>query len=83
MFTAIGQAVIQFCATLVTLFSAAEKGAKALDHLGGWAEETAGAFADEARVNRKAKHAALLNQTGVKDEIPAGSGQALELAKSA
>lgn len=68
MFTAIGQAVIQFCATLVTLFSAAEKGAKALDHLGGWAEETAGAFADEARVNRKAKHKALLEQTGVTAE---------------
>ncbi len=83
MFTAIGQAVIQFCATLVTLFSAAQKGAQALDHLGGWAEETAGAFADEARVNRKAKHAALLVQTGVADVIPVGSGQALEQAKAA
>ncbi len=65
MFTAIGQAVIQICATIITLFSAAEKGAKALDHLGGWAEETAGAFSDEARINRRAKLNALREKTGV------------------
>ena len=68
MFTAIGQAVIQFCATLVTLFSAAQKGAQALDHLGGWAEETAGAFSDEARIQRRAKMNALRIQTGVTEE---------------
>jgi hypothetical protein len=67
MFTSIGAAVIKFCAALTMLFSAAEKGAKSLDHLAGWAEETAGAFADEARITRKAKHAALLTQTGVAD----------------
>jgi hypothetical protein len=65
MFTAIGSAIIQFCAAVSTLFAAAEKGAKALDHLAGWSEETAGAFADEARITRRAKLNALRSQTGV------------------
>ena len=45
-------AIKSFFATIETLFGAANKGAKALDHLAGWAEESAGSFADEARFNR-------------------------------
>lgn len=35
-----------------TIGLAAQKGAQALDHLGGWCEQTAGAFADRAAIER-------------------------------
>lgn len=61
----------QFFAMLATLFSAGEKGAKALDHLATWGEETAGAFADEARINRRASLKALREEKGVTEsEVP-------------
>jgi hypothetical protein len=61
----------QFFAMLSTLFSAGEKGANALNHLATWGEETAGAFADESRINRQAKMKALRTKTGVTQaEVP-------------
>lgn len=62
MFKAIGLAIAQAMAALSTLFGAAEKGARALDHLAAWSEETAGAFADESRVERQKKAALLKHQ---------------------
>lgn len=55
----------QFFAMLSTLFSAGERGAKALDHLAAWSEETAGAFADEARIARRAKLNAMQMEAGL------------------
>lgn len=34
------------------LFTAFEKGANAINHLAGWAEESAASFEDEARIER-------------------------------
>ena len=48
----------QMFLALQTLFSAAEKGAKALEHLASWAEEAAGTYADEARFERQERIAA-------------------------
>lgn len=44
-----------FNAFITTLFTALNSFALALNHVAGWTEETAGAFADEARVNRQAQ----------------------------
>ena len=52
MFTAISVFVRQFFGTLTTTMSAVDHGAKALEHLAVTAEETAGAYCDEARANR-------------------------------
>lgn len=61
----------QFFAMLTVLFGAGEKGARAIDHLATWAEETSGAFSDEARINRRAKMKALRDKTGVTEaEVP-------------
>lgn len=46
-------------AAISSFFSAAEKLGQATNHIATWAEESAGAFADEARVNRAAKLNAL------------------------
>lgn len=51
------------------LFAAGEKGAIAVNHLGTWAEETAGQFADEARILRRAKMDDLLLEYNL-SEIP-------------
>ena len=56
-----GIALKQLFMACATLFGAIDKSAKALDHLATWAEESAGAFADEARENRK-KNLKLLQQ---------------------
>lgn len=40
-------------AAIEVLGHASQKGATALDHLGGWCEETAGSFADKARMERQ------------------------------
>jgi len=45
-----------------TLGHAAQGGAKALEHLGNWCEETAGSFADKAREER-AQALVILKQT--------------------
>lgn len=43
------------------LSSALGKTANALDHLGTWCDESAGAFADQARIEREQKKALLLS----------------------
>ena len=53
--TAFFQAINQLFAAITVLFMAGEKTANAVNHLATWAEESAGAFADEARVQRAAK----------------------------
>lgn len=45
----------QLFSAFTTFFVALEKIAKASNHLATWSEETAGAFADEARLQRQAK----------------------------
>lgn len=60
-----GQAIRQFFMTLFVFFSATEKLAKAGEHLSTWAEESAGAFADEARVKRMAQLKAMQKQHGL------------------
>ena len=52
MFNAISIFIRQFFGTLTTTMSAIDHGAKALEHLAVTAEETAGAYCDEARSNR-------------------------------
>lgn len=65
----------QFFSMLSMFFAGLEKFASAFNHLGGWGEETAAAFADEARVNRKAQMNALraehnLTEADVPDAAP-------------
>lgn len=55
MFKEIGLAIRALFAGLTVLFGAFSKGASAIDHLASWADETAGAFSDEARAERQAK----------------------------
>ena len=52
MFASISLFVRQFFGMLTVTMSAGEHGAKALEHLAITAEETAGAYCDEARANR-------------------------------
>jgi hypothetical protein len=47
------------------LFSAAEKGASALNHLATWADEAAGTFEDVARHDRNEKQKAMLAAAGL------------------
>lgn len=49
------QMLKQFFQMFYVLFSAGEKGARAIEHLATWSEETAGSFADESRLQRQAK----------------------------
>jgi hypothetical protein len=60
MFASISVFVRQFFNMLTTTMSAGDHAAKALEHLAITAEETAGAYCDEARSNR-AKQAKLLD----------------------
>ena len=53
----------QLWAAFTVLFVGFEKVANAANHLSTWAEESAGAFADEARIHRQQKLAALKAQT--------------------
>lgn len=53
------KALKQLFMALEVLFGAAEKGARAIDHLAEWGEATAGAFKDEAQVEREKKMRAL------------------------
>lgn len=63
----------QLFSFITKLFSACEKGASAIDHLGTWADESAGAFADEARITRQAKLNAAMKDSGITlvTEVPA------------
>ena len=49
----------QFFATITLFFIATEKIASASNHLATWADESAGAFADEARITRATKLSTL------------------------
>lgn len=61
----------QIFTTVAIIFAALEKFANALSHLGTYSEEQAGAFSDEARINRRAKMKALREKTGVtEEEVP-------------
>lgn len=53
----------QFFAAIASFFSAAEKLGSAANHLGTWADESAGAFADEARIQRTQKRMLLDSDT--------------------
>lgn len=59
MFSDIATAVRASARVVTKLAGAAEKGASAVDHLAGWADDTAAAFADQARVEREGKLAVL------------------------
>ena len=59
MFKMLGITIAQILAAITKLGSAAEKTASALDHLAGWGDDTAAAFADEAKVERQKKLAIL------------------------
>lgn len=54
----------QLWSAFTVFFMALEKLAKATNHLSTWAEESAGSFADEARVNRTARLASLNKEAG-------------------
>ena len=56
----------QFFVSMTTLFMALEKSAKAVDHLSSWAEESAGSFADEARMQREKRMSELKKQLTAK-----------------
>ncbi len=58
MFKAIGQ----FFASLFTLFSALDKGAKSIDHLAGIAEAEAAGLAHQMTAEREARLSALVKQ---------------------
>lgn len=71
-----GKAFAQFFSFFTTLFGAAEKGAKALDQLASWAEQSATMFAEESALDRLAKRKALEEAHGI-----TLNGEPLKLAK--
>lgn len=79
-----GHALTAFFAFFTQLFSAAEKGASALNHLCTWADEAAGTFEDEARHNRSERVKAMMAEAGI-TELPkaAPKSPATKLAKPA
>ena len=56
-------ALASFFTMIEVLGQAGTKVATSLDHLGGWCENTAGAFADQAREERKQAMAVLAATT--------------------
>jgi hypothetical protein len=58
----------QLFAAITSYFIALEKTANAAVHLSTWAEESAGAFADEARIQRQAKMNLMLKQERVTEK---------------
>lgn len=58
----------QLFLAITSLFVAADKAANALVHLSTWAEESAGAFADEARISRQAKMNSMLKDQRVTEK---------------
>lgn len=59
----------QLWAMFTVFFAAGEKLANATNHLATWAEESAGTFADEARINRTQRVIALEAQ-GITPTVP-------------
>jgi membrane protein YqaA with SNARE-associated domain len=47
------------------MFSALAKVASAANHLGTWADEAAGTFADESRHNRNERIKAMMKEAGI------------------
>ncbi len=64
-----------FNAFITTLFTSLNSLAQAFGHITGWAEETAGAFADEARNNRAAQQIELNNQLKLSTAKPKAIAQ--------
>lgn len=58
----------QLFIAITSFFVALEKTANATVHLSTWAEESAGAFADEARVQRQAKMNLMLKQERITEK---------------
>lgn len=58
----------QIFLTISVLFAGLEKFAQAFNHLGGWSEETAGAFSDESAIKRKAARNAMLKKYEITEE---------------
>lgn len=58
----------QLFSAITVLFMAFERQAKAIDHLSTWAEESAGAFADEARIMRQAKANTMMKDLKVSEK---------------
>ena len=75
MFKEIGLAVRALFSALTVLFGAFSKAASAVDHLAEWADETAGAFSDEARAERLAKAADAAKLQGTVVEQPKLAGK--------
>ena len=77
MFSAISTAIKQFFMAFTVMGSTLEHSAKALEYLSITAEETAGAYCDEARATRS-KAQATLNA-----EIAAAEKQSVKAIKAA
>lgn len=60
MFTAVANALIAIMTAVTTAAGASEKLAKSLDNLATVAEETSGAYVDQARINREKQKRELL-----------------------
>lgn len=76
MFGTLFVAAAQFFTMFTTLFSAGDKGCKALEHLATWAEETADQFNQTARIENGSKlnqlrHQAALEQNARDLELAA------------
>lgn len=72
-----GTMFTQFFMFFTTLFTMFERFAKAGNHIAGWAEESSATFAEEAAIQRKARHNALLKEHGVTiEQVQEHSAQA-------
>lgn len=58
----------QLFSAITVYFVAFEKIANTANHLSTWAEESAGAFADQARIERQAKMNAMLKDQRVTEK---------------
>lgn len=77
-----GQAFAAFFAFVIQLFSAAEKGASAINNLATWADEASGVFVDEARHNRNERVKAMLAEANI-SALPKAGQQAKKVAAPA
>lgn len=64
-----GYAFKALFAFFTQLFSAAERGASALNHLATWADEAAGTFEDKARYDRQQDLKKMMAEAGI-TELP-------------
>lgn len=63
--TAFFTMLVQIFSSITKYFVAFEKTANATVHLATWAEESAGAFADESRIKRQAQLNAMLAEANL------------------